>query len=200
MNLTYTKYRITLIFTIFLCSIFYTQKKDTIYLEGKSDTIIHDTIQIDTVTVKRPKGKLEDILYYDSKDQISKLKEKKSYLIDDAIVKYTDIELTADYIEIDWNTEIITAQCKRDSLGKCKNKTIFKQGTQVMQYETFEYNIKTGVGVAQNVRIDEGIPDGIMVSQKVKKLTILYFMRVVYFILPIQNLKTVKPMILIFIL
>ncbi len=170
MNLAYTKYRLTLFFIFFLFSIIYTQKNDTIYLDHKSDTIIHDTIQIDTVTVKRPKGKLEDILYYDSKDQISKLKEKKSYLIDDAIVKYTDIELTADYIEIDWNTEIITAECKRDSLGKCKNKTIFKQGSQVMQYETFEYNIKTGVGVAQNVRIDEGIPDGIMVSQKIKKI------------------------------
>ncbi len=139
-------------------------------MDSNYDTTIHDTIQIDTVSVKKPKGKLKDFLYYDSKDQISKLKEKKSYLIDDAIIKYTDIELTADYIEIDWNTEIISAQCKRDSLGKCKNKTIFKQGNQTMQYETFEYNIKTGVGIATNVRIEDGVPDGMMVAEKVKKI------------------------------
>lgn len=176
MNLSYTKYILTLIFSFSFIGIAYTQKNDTIYLDPKNDTTIRDTIQIDTVTVKRPKGKLEDFLYYDSKDQISKLKEKKSYLLDDAVVKYTDIELTADYIEIDWNTEIISAQCKRDSLGKCKNKTIFKQGNQAMQYETFQYNIKTGVGIATNVRIEDGIPDGMMVAEKVKKIndSVLY--------------------------
>ncbi|MFV0531388.1 MAG: putative LPS assembly protein LptD [Flavobacteriales bacterium] len=182
MKLSSTKYLLTLIFIFSYLNVIFAQKNDTIYLDPKEDLTVRDTIKIDTVTVKRPKGKLEDFLYYDSKDQISKLKEKKSYLIDDAVVKYTDIELTADYIEIDWNTEIISAQCKRDSLGKCKNKTIFKQGNQSMQYETFQYNIKTGVGVATNVRIEDGIPDGIMVAEKVKKIndSVLYSAGIFY--------------------
>lgn len=175
MNLGYTAHILILIFSFTLTSIAYTQENDSIHVL-KKNAPIQDTIQIDTVNVKRPKGKLEDFLYYDSENQISKLKEKKSYLIDDAVVKYTNIELTADYIEIDWNTEIISAQCKRDSLGKCKNKTVFKQDNQAMQYETFQYNIKTGIGIATNVRIEDGIPDGMMVASKVKKISdsILY--------------------------
>ena len=147
----------------------FSQEKKSIIVEKKANNS-NDTVQLDSINIKRKKGsKLEDVMYYDSRDQISRLAVKKTYLIDEAKINYGDMELTADYIEIDWNAEKVYARCLQDSLGKCKNKTKFKQGEQEFIYESLIYDIKSEKGFAENVTMNKGLPDdGIFTAAKIK--------------------------------
>ncbi len=132
---------------------------------GKTDSALTvvDTIKIDTVREER----LEDILVYNSDDQIHEWRKKMSYLLRNAIVQYTDMEILADYIEINWETGDVYADGKRDSLGIITEPTIFKQGGKEYEQHSFKINFKTKVGVAYNVRIVEG--EGVLIGDRVKR-------------------------------
>lgn len=126
--------------------------------------VVEDSIKIDTV--QKPE-RLEDILVYNSDDQIHEWRKKMSYLLRKAVVQYTDMEIRADYIEINWDTGDVYADGKRDSLGMIVEPTIFKQGGKEYEQHSFKINFKTKVGVAYNVRIVEG--EGVLVGDRVKR-------------------------------
>lgn len=132
---------------------------------GKTDSTINvvDTIKIDTVREER----LEDILVYNSDDQIHEWRKKMSYLLRNAIVQYTDMEIRADYIEINWETGDVYADGKRDSLGMITEPTIFKQAGTEYEQHSFKINFKTKVGIAYNVRMVEG--EGVLIGDRVKR-------------------------------
>src|SRR5690606_34942252 len=128
-----------------------------------STVVLVDSIKIDTVREER----LEDILVYNSDDQIHEWRKKMSYLLRNAIVQYTDMEIRADYIEINWETGDVYADGKRDSLGMITEPTIFKQGGNEYEQHSFKINFKTKVGVAYNVRMVEG--EGVLIGDRVKR-------------------------------
>lgn len=91
-----------------------------------------------------------------------------SYLLRRAVVKYTDMEINADYIEINWATGDVFADGKRDSLGIIVEPTVFKQGGKEYEQDSFKINFNTKIGVAYNVRITEG--EGVLIGDRVKKV------------------------------
>ena len=129
-----------------------------------SSVIAVDSIKIDTV---QREERLEDVLAYNSDDQIHEWKKKMSYLLRNAVVNYTDMEIRADYIEINWETGDVYADGKRDSTGMIVEPTIFKQGGKEYEQHSFKVNFKTKVGVAYNVRLSEG--EGVLVGDRVKR-------------------------------
>ena len=69
---------------------------------------------------------LEDEIIKNAKDSISiDIINRKIYLYGKAEIKYSDIKISAGYIEIDWNTNTITAKPKIDSTGQFIEKPIF---------------------------------------------------------------------------
>lgn len=132
--------------------------------DNDSSVIAVDSIKIDTV---QSEERLEDVLSYNSDDQIHEWKKKMSYLLRNAIVNYTDMEIRADYIEINWETGDVYADGKRDSTGMIIEPTIFKQAGKEYEQHSFKVNFKTKVGVAYNVRINEG--EGVLVGSVVKR-------------------------------
>lgn len=153
------KYLITIIFLLFINILTKAQ------IVEKSDSSI--SMQ-DTLKIQPTKEKLEDVLTYDSEDQVHQWKKKMSYLLRNAVVKYTDMEIRADYIEINWETGDVLADGKRDSLGIIIEPTIFKQGGKEYEQQSFKINFNTKIGVAYNVRITEG--DGVLIGDRVKKV------------------------------
>lgn len=129
-----------------------------------SSVIAVDSIKIDTV---QSEERLEDVLAYNSDDQIHHWKKKMSYLMRNAVVNYTDMEIRADYIEINWDTGDVYADGKRDSTGMITEPTIFKQAGKEYEQHSFKVNFKTKVGVAYNVRINEG--EGVLIGNTVKR-------------------------------
>lgn len=152
------------------------QEKNDLETPIDSSNIVVDTIKIDTVRQER----LEDVLIYDSEDQIHRWKDQMSYFLRNAVVKYTDMEIRADYIEINWETGDVYADGKRDSTGMLIEPTIFKQGGKEYEQHSFKINFNTKTGTAYNVRIEEG--EGIMIGDRVKRVndSVMYISGVDY--------------------
>ncbi len=157
------KYVFTLFFLLLINSRAFSQIEPN-QNEKDSSVIAVDSIKIDTV---QNKERLEDVLAYNSDDQIHEWKKKMSYLLRNAIVNYTDMEIRADYIEINWETGDVYADGKRDSTGMITEPTIFKQAGKEYEQHSFKINFKTKIGIAYNVRINEG--EGVLVGDRVKR-------------------------------
>ena len=118
---------------------------DTSVSKNDTVTVIQPIVKTDVDaandTVK--KERLQGILDYDSYDQFHDYKNQHTYLVTDAIVKYLDMEIQADYIDINWNTGDIYAVGKEDSLGNIVEPSRFKQGNKEIEYNSFSFNINT---------------------------------------------------------
>ena len=75
----------------------------------------------------------------------------KIFMFKNAQVKYKDIELKADYIELNRDSNLIYAVGKPDSTGAIAGKPIFKQGDQEFEADEVRYNFKTKRGIVTGV-------------------------------------------------
>ncbi len=75
----------------------------------------------------------------------------KIYMYKNAQVKYKDIELKADYIELNRDSNLIYAIGKPDSAGVITGKPVFTQGDQKFEADEVRYNFKTKKGIVTGV-------------------------------------------------
>ena len=110
----------------------------------------------------------EDEITKDAKDSINiDLKNKKIFLYGNAKILYKDIKIEAGFIEIDWNTNLITAKPKLDTLGKKIQIPFFKEGEESFNAEEIKYNLKSKKGIIKQIKAKEG--EGFILGDKVKK-------------------------------
>lgn len=165
MHKKFFRYLIPITFLLLFNSIAHAQIETTSSAQREASSITTvDTIKIDSTKNER----LEDILTYDSDDQVHEWKNKMSYLLRNAIVKYMNMEIHADYVEINWETGDIYADGKRDSIGRVIEPTLFKQNSEEYEQHSFKMNFKTKIGTAYNVRMKED--EGVLVGQTVKRI------------------------------
>ncbi|MGI9527531.1 MAG: putative LPS assembly protein LptD [Weeksellaceae bacterium] len=129
--------------------------------------INNDTIKVNTT----PQEQIQDIIDYQSEEQYFDVQNNKTYLVNHAKVLYLDMEIEADYIEVDLNSGDIYAVGKQDSTGKVIESSIFRQGDKELEYGSFTYNLNTKQGKAFNVRTEEsmGSDRGVVVAGVVKQ-------------------------------
>jgi hypothetical protein len=107
---------------------------------------ITDTVtnKSDTTKATPPKGDIETTINYSARDSIrASVDGKIVWLYGDAKIKYGDIELEAEEIEIDYAKNTLSANGKRDSLGQRVGYPIFKNGQEVYETKDIIYNFKT---------------------------------------------------------
>ena len=75
----------------------------------------------------------------------------KIFMFKNAQVKYKDIELNADYIELNRDSSLVYATGKADSAGVISGKPIFKQGDQKFEADEVRYNFQTKKGIVTGV-------------------------------------------------
>ena len=110
----------------------------------------------------------EDEIIKDAKDSINiDLKNKKIFLYGNAKIIHKDIKIEAGFIEIDWNTNLITAKPKLDTLGKKIQIPFFKEGEESFNAEEIKYNLKSKKGIIKQIKAKEG--EGFILGDKVKK-------------------------------
>lgn len=111
---------------------------------------------------------LDAKVVYSARDSMRfDLKEKKIYLFGNADVKYDNIHLTAEYIEIDWDRNQVRANGLPDSTGIIRGKPVFSQGAQQFNTDSMRYNFKTKKGRISGVLTKEG--EGYLHGERVKK-------------------------------
>ena len=81
------------------------------------------------------------------------MQTEKTDLTGDANIKYTDVDLTSGFINVDWNGNLLKAYPTppADSTVEFKKPTIVERGRDPMVGDTLVYNLKSRKG-----RIKEG--------------------------------------------
>ncbi|RLD62744.1 MAG: LPS-assembly protein LptD, partial [Bacteroidetes bacterium] len=133
---------------------------------------INDTIKTEQDSIIRKKKKeprIDDLIDYSASDSIIFLRSaNKLYLYKNAQISYKDVELKADYIELDLEKNEVYATGILDSLKKIIGKPIFKQGSEEFESEKIIYNFKTEKGLIKGVFSKQS--GGYLHSETTKKL------------------------------
>ena len=133
------------------------------------DSSVADTIPKPTVdSIKISPNALKSKVEYTAEDSIMFDVDKKMiYLYGKATVKYEDIDLKADYININSETQVISAWGMLDSLGKIAGKPVFTQNATSFVADSMRYNYKTKRARISQVITQEG--EGFIHGAVIKK-------------------------------
>jgi hypothetical protein len=113
-----------------------------------------DSIQLDSIA---PKETLEGVIVHVAKDYtIQNAKDKTVTLYNEAQVTYTDIDLKAGIIIVDYKKNTLYAKGIIDSLGNYIQKPIFKQGNQESEQDSISYNFKTKRALIYGLKTSQG--------------------------------------------
>lgn len=118
-----------------------------------------DSLQqrIDTFSLKLSKDTLDAPVHYSAEDSVVvMIQAKKIYLYGKTKTDYQDVSLTAPWVEMDQQTQIMTAFNKRDSAGTVMEEAHFTQGEQGFTSDTIRYNFKTQRGLTINTITQTG--------------------------------------------
>jgi lipopolysaccharide assembly outer membrane protein LptD (OstA) len=139
------------------------------------DSVAVDTIHADTLVVKKKKQtQLAATVDYAAKDSLRfEIKGQKVFLFKVAKIKYQDITLNADYVEIDFTKNKVYATGAKDSTGKEIGTPEFFDGTQNFKSKTIDYNYTTKRGYINTVftKQDEGYLHGTVVKKMENNVT-----------------------------
>src|SRR5665647_1060696 len=108
--------------------------------EGKTvtDTLLikKDSVTTDTVlnVRKQSASAVDSKITYKAEELIKRdLINKRFILIKNAVINYGDLEIKADSIVINMNTNLLFAAGRRDTTGKVTGKPAFKEGSNQFQ-------------------------------------------------------------------
>ena len=131
------------------------QKKDSLFKIKKDSLAIKktDTIALDTI---KPKESIEDIILHVAKDYtIQNAKEKIVTLYNEASIIYTDIDLKAGIIIIDYKKNTLFAKGIKDSTGYTQ-RPVFKQGNEESEQDSMIYNFKSKRALIYGLKTKQG--------------------------------------------
>ena len=122
-------------------------KKEKLLVKSK-DTIKNDSI--------KPKESIEDIIKHVAKDYtIQNAKKKTVTLYNEANITYTDIDLKAGIIIIDYKKNTLFAKGIIDSTGYVQ-RPVFKQGNQESEQDSILYNFKSKRALIYGLKTKQG--------------------------------------------
>lgn len=127
----------------------------------KKDTIVTDTIQ--------PKEAIAGIITHIAKDYTTQnAKNKTVTLYNEAHVSYTDIDLKAGIIVVDYLNKTLFAKGIKDSTGYLQ-RPVFKQGNEESEQDSLIYNFETKKAIIYGIKTKQD-PGIIVLGKKAKRL------------------------------
>ncbi len=132
-----------------------TKKKDSVTGVKKNNALLKekDTTAIDSI---KPKESIEDLITHVAKDYtIQDAKNNKVTLYNEASITYTDIDLKAGIIIIDYKKNTLFAKGIKDSTGYVQ-KPNFKQGIQESEQDSLIYNFKSKRAIIYGLKTQQG--------------------------------------------
>ncbi|MBQ7495013.1 MAG: LPS-assembly protein LptD [Bacteroidaceae bacterium] len=138
---------------------------DTVYL-GRAGHTGPDTLAIDSS--KQSKSALDAPVDFSVKDSIVfDYGANRVNFYGNAVVKYSNLELTADRMDMSIDSSVVHALGTKDSLGKVTVPPVFKQGSDEYEPDRISYNFRTRKAFINNVYTQQG--EGFMTSNDSKR-------------------------------
>jgi hypothetical protein len=121
--------------------------KDSLLLKNR------DSIALDSL---KPKESIQDIIVHVAKDYTNQnAKNKTITLYNEAHVTYTDIDLKAGIIIIDYTKNTLFAKGIKDSIGYSQIP-VFKQGNEETEQDSMIYNFKSKKALIYGLKTKQG--------------------------------------------
>ncbi|MBR6032947.1 MAG: LPS-assembly protein LptD [Bacteroidaceae bacterium] len=134
---------------------------DSIILPALPDTVPQDTVPADSTP--RSKNALDMPVDYSAEDSITfDYVRSRANLYGGSKVKYQNLELEADIINIAIDSSLVHASGRIDSTGNVTGKPLFRQGSDEYEPDSISYNFKTRKAFITNVYTQQG--EGFMKS------------------------------------
>lgn len=141
--------------------------KDTVKLTPDSLQIKTDTLMAKD-TVRKKKNSLDAVVTYQAKDSILMTAGNWAYLFGEGNVKYRQIELQSEVIEMNMDSSLVFAKFGLDSIGEEFGYPLFKDGEQQYESKTMRYNFGTKKGYITDVITQQG--EGFVTAGRTKKM------------------------------
>ena len=127
-----------------------------------------DSVSVRSDTVAISPGAISAPVYYQAVDSMVLEGTKFMYLFKESNVKYSNLEISAEYISVDVDKSLVHATFAVDSLGEEFGYPIFKDGGTEYESKTMDYNFKTKKGYSTALITQQG--EGYVTAQQTKKL------------------------------
>jgi hypothetical protein len=129
-----------------------TQKGDKKSVKDSLTVLKKDSVKLDSLHIEKNSDDFDAQVDYTADGKILFFNSaNKIFMYKNAKVKYKDIELTADYIELNKDSNLVHATGKPDSTGTIVGKPVFKQGEQEFEADEIKYNFLTKKGIVYGV-------------------------------------------------
>ena len=128
---------------------------------------VEDSIRLDSINRKKSNG-IESPIEYTAKDSLVYLASTKTaYLYGESTVKYQNMDLSSDRIQMSLDSNLVRATGTADTLGNITGKPVFKMGNDTYENDTMAFNMKSKKGIIHNVYTQQ--EDGFLTSEKAKR-------------------------------
>ena len=127
-----------------------------------------DSLLASNDSIPRKPGMLEAPVTYQATDSIVLTAGNMAYLFGKADVKYQQIQLQAEHIEMDMNNNDIYATYITDSTGIDVGYPIYIDGQEQVESKSMRYNFKTKKAFAKSVLTQQG--EGFLTAEVTKKM------------------------------
>ena len=112
---------------------------------------------------------LKDIVDYQAKDSIElNVLSRHAFLYREGFVKYQDMSLKADAVQVDFKSTRLTATSAPDSNGRIGGKPFFIQGDAEYLADTIVFNYNNKKGIISGIITQEG--EGYLHGSRIKKM------------------------------
>ena len=128
--------------------------KDTTIVLNKKDSINNPILKANDSI--KPKEVIDGIISHDAEDYtLQNAKEQTLTLYNKAHVTYTDLDLQAGIIVLNYKNNTVYAKGIKDSLGY-HQRPVFKQGNQESEQDSILFNFKTKKALVYGVKTVQG--------------------------------------------
>ncbi len=142
---------------------------DTLGKKVLPDSLIILEPRPDSVQFGLSPNAIKSRVDYKSTDSIRlDVKSQKVYMYFENDISYEDINLKANYIEIEFRNNTVYATGTKDSIGKDQGRPVFKMGDNSFESESIKYNYETKKGLVKKVITEDA--EGYLHGSTVKKM------------------------------
>lgn len=142
------------------------RQPDSLLQIAADSTLRADTATVDTTA--RKKSMLEAPVTYQASDSIVLTGTNMAYLYGESNVKYQNIELQAERIEMSMDSSIVYATFALDSVGSEYGYPLFVEGEQQIEAKSMRYNFRSRKAYANEVLTQQG--EGFLTAGVTKKM------------------------------
>lgn len=140
-------------------------------LVAPADTLLAqpaDSLALASDSVPEKKAGLDAPVTYQATDSMVMTAGNWAYLYGEGDVKYQNIELQSELIEMNLDSSMVFAKFGLDSIGEEFGYPLFKEGEQQYESKTMRYNFKSKKGYITDVITQQG--EGYVTAGQTKKM------------------------------